>query len=68
MPCDSTPRSLLALILKSLGKIAPAKRQRHLVADFVILRSANDLARLPAAVIDLADAEPIGVWMLAPKP
>ena len=40
------------------------ERERHLVADFVILRSANDLARLSAAVIDLADAEPVGVWML----
>ena len=33
----------------------------NFVAHFVILRAANDLARLAAAVIDLANAQAIGV-------
>ena len=64
MPCDSTPRSLLALILKSLGSTAPGQRKRHLVADFVILRAADDLPRLAGAIVHLANAQPVGIRML----
>ena len=39
-------------------------RERHLVPDLVVLGSADDLARRSAPVIDLADAEAIGVGML----
>ena len=61
MPCDSTPRSLLGLIFKSSAKHCARQRERNFVADFVVLRAANDLARLSAAVIDLANAQAVGV-------
>ena len=38
--------------------------ERNFVADLVVLRAANNLARLTAAVIDLANAQPIRVRML----
>ena len=40
------------------------ERERHLVADFVVLRSANDLPRLAAAIVHLADAQAIGAGVL----
>ncbi len=46
------------------GQRGAGERQRHLVADLVVLRAADDLARGAAAVIHLADAEPVGVRVL----
>ena len=45
------------------GQLRAGQRERDLVAVLVILRAANDLARA-GAVVDLADAEPVGVRML----
>jgi len=39
----------------------PRQGQRDLVAGLVILRPANDLARMPAAVVHAAHAQPVGV-------
>ena len=40
------------------------QRDRHLVADLVVFGAANDLAVMVRAVIDIANAEAIGVRML----
>ncbi len=37
------------------------QRERHLVARLVVLRPADDLARLAGAIIHAADAQPVGV-------
>src|SRR5205085_18951 len=42
----------------------PGQSERNLVADLIIFRAANDLAHSAAAIIDLANAQPIGIRML----
>ena len=37
------------------------QRERHFVAHPIIFCAANNLPRLTAAVVDLADGEPIGI-------
>ncbi|MEI9893804.1 MAG: hypothetical protein WDN28_07850 [Chthoniobacter sp.] len=49
------------LILKSGPQHRAGQRQRHLVADFVILRPAHDLPGRAGAIVHLAHAEPVGI-------
>ena len=49
------------LDLQVVHQHCAGQREWNFVADLVVLRAANDLARLPAAVIDLANAEAVRV-------
>ena len=49
---------------RSVRQSRPRQGQRDLVTDLVIGRAADDLAHLTAAVINLANGEPVRVWML----
>ena len=66
--CKACPairrRAVCYLDLEIVRQNRARQGERDLVAHFVVLRAANDLARLAAAVVDLADAEPVGVRML----
>ena len=50
--------------LETAGQSCAGEGERDFVARFEVLRAANDLARAAAAVIDLADAEFVGIWVL----
>ncbi len=57
------PAQFARLDFEIVRQICAGQGERNLVADFVVLRPANDLAQRAAPIIDLADAEAIGVWM-----
>ena len=49
---------------ESSGQNGSRECERNFVARFEVLRAANDLSRGAAAIVDLADAEFIGIRML----
>jgi hypothetical protein len=49
---------------ESAGQNGSRECEGHFIACFEVLRTADDLACGAAAVIDLADAEFVGIWML----
>ena len=51
------------LDLEPVRQIRARQRQRNLVADSVVLRTANDLAGFSAAVVDLTNTQSIGIRM-----
>ena len=62
-PLRFHPAQFAFLDLEIARKDRARLGERHLVADIVVLCPANDLARLAAAIVDLADAEPVGIGM-----
>src|SRR5687767_6050193 len=46
------------------GQHRARERERHFVADLIVLRPANNLPERSRAIIDLANAESIGIRML----
>src|SRR6185295_9625212 len=49
--------------LRAVWELRAGKRERDFVADLVICCTANDLAFRAAAIVDLADGEPICIRM-----
>ena len=49
--------------LRAVRQLRAWKRERNFVADFVICRTANDLAFCATAVVHFANGEPIGIRM-----
>ncbi len=52
MPCDSTPRSFAALMVRSPGQLRADDRQRALESGARVARAADDLQRLAAAACE----------------
>ena len=49
--------------LGPVRQLRAGHRERNFVTNFVIGRAANDLAFRPAAVIDFANCQAIGIWV-----
>jgi hypothetical protein len=63
MPWESSPRSFRFLDDEVAGQLRAGQGERDLVALLEILRAADDLAHA-LAVVDLAEAQAVGVGML----
>ena len=61
MPLDFTPRSFASPSSVPSGHRGAGQRHRHDLPAGHVRRAADDRARLARAVVDLADAQPVGV-------